>query len=91
MLFPQQRSYQVLLEPAREAHGQLHSEAPRLVVPATGDTIARAHGWAVLRALHVTGVVAAIIFAGLAVLTLTMRPATRTAPAALPDYEATRS
>ncbi|MFB7221293.1 MFS transporter [Streptomyces sp. NPDC056227] len=41
--------------------------------------------------LHVTGVVAAVIFAGLAVLILTMRPATRTTPAALPDYEATRS
>ncbi|MFI0454433.1 MFS transporter [Actinomadura sp. 6N118] len=41
--------------------------------------------------LHVTGVVAAVIFAGLAVLILTMRPATRTTPAALPDYQATRS
>ncbi|KAB2339658.1 MFS transporter [Actinomadura rudentiformis] len=41
--------------------------------------------------LHVTGVVAAAIFAGLAVLILTMRPATRTTPATLPDYEATRS
>ncbi|GAA5022886.1 MFS transporter [Actinopolymorpha pittospori] len=41
--------------------------------------------------LHVTGVVATVIFAGLAVLVLTMRPATRTTPAALPDYEATRS
>ncbi|MGW5366339.1 MFS transporter [Actinopolymorpha pittospori] len=41
--------------------------------------------------LHVTGVVATVIFAGLAVLVLTMRPATRTSPAALPDYEATRS
>ncbi|MEV1174189.1 MFS transporter, partial [Nonomuraea sp. NPDC049784] len=42
--------------------------------------------------LHVTGVVAAVIFAGLAVLVLTMRPAaTRTTPAALHDYEATRS
>lgn len=40
--------------------------------------------------LHVTGVVAAVIFAGLAVLILTMRPATRTTPAALPDYEAAR-
>ncbi|MEV4746939.1 MFS transporter [Streptosporangium sp. NPDC049248] len=40
--------------------------------------------------LHVTGVVAAVLFAGLAVLILTMRPATRTTPAALPDYEATR-
>jgi MFS family permease len=35
--------------------------------------------------LHVTGVIAALIFAGLAVLILTMRPATRTTPAALPD------
>ncbi|WP_433357061.1 MFS transporter [Microtetraspora malaysiensis] len=41
--------------------------------------------------LHVTGVIATVIFVGLAVLVLTMRPATRTAPAALPDYEATRS
>ncbi|MFC5827781.1 hypothetical protein [Nonomuraea insulae] len=42
-------------------------------------------------ALHVTGVVAAVIFAGLAVLTLTMRPAARTTQAALPDYETARS
>ncbi|MBZ4014848.1 MFS transporter [Streptomyces purpurogeneiscleroticus] len=42
-------------------------------------------------ALHVTGVIAALLFAGLAVLVLTMRPASRTAPATLPDYEATRS
>ncbi|MER8089751.1 MFS transporter [Streptomyces sp. NPDC087532] len=41
--------------------------------------------------LHVTGVVAAVIFAGLAALILAMRPETRTAPAALPEYEATRS
>lgn len=41
--------------------------------------------------LHVTGVVAAVIFAGLAVLILAMRPETRTVPAALPDYEATRA
>ncbi|WP_413752956.1 MFS transporter [Streptomyces sp. R-74717] len=41
--------------------------------------------------LHVTGVIAAVVFAGLAVLILTMRPATRTTPAALPDHEATRS
>ncbi|WP_428833942.1 MFS transporter [Microbispora maris] len=34
--------------------------------------------------LHVTGVVAAVVFAGPAVLVLAMRPATRTAPAALP-------
>ncbi|MFB7529275.1 MFS transporter [Streptomyces sp. NPDC056178] len=41
--------------------------------------------------LHVTGVVAAVIFAGLAAMILAMRPETRTVPAALPDYEATRS
>ena len=41
--------------------------------------------------LHVTGVVAAVIFAGLAVLILTMRPATRARRAALPGYEAARS
>jgi MFS transporter, DHA2 family, multidrug resistance protein len=41
--------------------------------------------------LHVTGGVAAVIFAGLAVLILTMHPATRPAPAALHDYEETRS
>jgi MFS transporter, DHA2 family, multidrug resistance protein len=41
--------------------------------------------------LHVTGVVAAVVFAGLAVLILTMRPATRTIPAALPEPAATRS
>jgi DHA2 family multidrug resistance protein-like MFS transporter len=41
--------------------------------------------------LHVTGGIAAVIFAGLAVLILAMHPATRPAPAALHDYEATRS
>ena len=41
--------------------------------------------------LHVTGVIAAVIFAALTVLILTMRPATRTAPAALPGSEAARS
>ncbi|GAA4616864.1 MFS transporter [Actinoallomurus liliacearum] len=41
--------------------------------------------------LHVTGVVAAVIFAASAILVLTMRPATRTAPTALPDYEAAGS
>ncbi|MEU7835598.1 MULTISPECIES: MFS transporter [unclassified Nonomuraea] len=40
--------------------------------------------------VHVTGVIAAVIFAGLAVLMLTMRPAPRTTPAALPDYQAAR-
>nr|WP_264294875.1 MFS transporter [Microbispora sitophila] len=38
--------------------------------------------------LHVTGVVAAVIFAGLAVLVVAMRPAARTAPAAPPHHEA---
>ncbi|MGP3974011.1 MFS transporter [Streptomyces sp. 8N114] len=41
--------------------------------------------------LHVIGVVAAVIFAGLAALVLTMRPAARTAPAALPEPGTTRS
>jgi DHA2 family multidrug resistance protein-like MFS transporter len=41
--------------------------------------------------LHVTGGVAVVIFAGLAVLILTMHQATRTTPVALHDYEATRS
>ncbi|WP_030177008.1 MFS transporter [Spirillospora albida] len=35
--------------------------------------------------LHVTGGIAAVIFAGLVVLVLTMRPATRTAPTAVTD------
>ncbi|MFD0971223.1 MFS transporter [Plantactinospora endophytica] len=39
--------------------------------------------------LHVTGVAATVIFAGLAVLVLAMRPAPRTPTAALPDYETT--
>jgi MFS transporter, DHA2 family, multidrug resistance protein len=41
--------------------------------------------------LHVTGSVAAAIFAGLAVLILTMHPATQPAPATPHDYETTRS
>ena len=40
--------------------------------------------------LHVTGVIAAVIFAGLAALTLAMRPATRTTPAMRAGHEATR-
>ncbi|MFJ2033027.1 hypothetical protein [Streptosporangium sp. NPDC087985] len=51
----------------------------------TGNYFGSSLGFALL------GVVAAVIFAGLAVLILTMRPATRTTPAALPNYEATRS
>ncbi|MEU7910294.1 hypothetical protein [Microbispora bryophytorum] len=38
--------------------------------------------------LHVTGVIAAVVFAGLAVLVLAMRPRTRTAAAAVPGREA---
>ncbi|GAA3655984.1 MFS transporter [Nonomuraea antimicrobica] len=41
--------------------------------------------------LHVTGVVAAVILAGTAVLALAMRPAARTARTTSPDYETTRS
>ena len=41
--------------------------------------------------VHVIGVIAAVIFAGLAVLILAMRPATRSTPPALPDYEVARS
>ncbi|MEV0353528.1 MFS transporter [Nonomuraea sp. NPDC050680] len=41
--------------------------------------------------VHLTGVIAAVIFTGLAILILAMRPATGTAPAALPDYEPARS
>ncbi|WP_431676558.1 MFS transporter [Kitasatospora sp. KL5] len=40
--------------------------------------------------LHVTGAVAAAVFAGLACLTLAMRPAPRTTAAPVPEYEATR-
>ncbi|MET8159399.1 MFS transporter [Sphaerisporangium sp. NPDC005289] len=46
---------------------------------------------AFLAGLHVTGVVAALIFAGTAILIHTMRSATRTTTPALPDYEAARS
>ncbi|MGW0070414.1 MFS transporter [Streptosporangium sandarakinum] len=41
--------------------------------------------------LHVTGVVTAVIFTGLAVLVLTMRPAAQDTPAALPEHEAAHS
>ncbi|WP_199853198.1 MFS transporter [Plantactinospora sp. BC1] len=39
--------------------------------------------------LHVTGLISAIIFAGLAVLILAMRPGTRSTPATVPEYETT--
>ncbi|MGV9596451.1 MFS transporter [Streptosporangium sandarakinum] len=41
--------------------------------------------------LHVTGVITAVIFAGLAVLVMTMRPAAQDTPAVLPGHEAARS
>ncbi|MER7986837.1 hypothetical protein ABTY53_14740 [Streptomyces noursei] len=47
--------------------------------------------------LHVTGVIAAVLFAGLAVLIVAMRPtpspttAVPTAPVDVPDYEAIRA
>ncbi|GGX27307.1 MFS transporter [Streptomyces noursei] len=41
--------------------------------------------------LHTTGVIAAVVFAGSAVLVHTMRQPNRSTPAALPTYETTRS
>ncbi|MEV5988543.1 MFS transporter [Streptomyces sp. NPDC052051] len=51
-----------------------------------GVALLRAARAAFTASLHVTGVIAAIVFAGLSVLVLAMRPATRTAPAPLPEY-----
>jgi MFS transporter, DHA2 family, multidrug resistance protein len=59
--------------------------------PSQGAELLHTAREAFTASLHVTGVAAAVIFAGLAALTWTMRPAARTSPAALPDYEATRS
>ena len=42
-------------------------------------------------ALHVNGVIAAVIFTGLAVLMPAMRPAGRTSPAVMPGCEVARS
>jgi MFS transporter, DHA2 family, multidrug resistance protein len=55
-----------------------------------GELLQAAHE-AFTASLHVTGVVAAVIFAGLAVLILAMRPAARATPAARPEYEAPHS
>jgi DHA2 family multidrug resistance protein-like MFS transporter len=78
--------------------------ASRHMPAGQGTELLHAAREAFTASLHVTGIVAAVIFAGLAALTLTMRPATpaaapaaSTAPAApaaaaFPDYEdATRS
>ncbi|MEU6019488.1 MFS transporter [Streptomyces sp. NPDC047515] len=65
--------------------------AGRRLPPGQGAELLRTAREAFTVGLHVTGVVAAVIFAGLAVLVLAMRPVTRTVPAALPGYEATRS
>jgi DHA2 family multidrug resistance protein-like MFS transporter len=59
--------------------------------PSQGAELPHTAREAFTASLHVTGVAAAVIFAGLAALTWTMRPAARTTLAALPDYEATRS
>ncbi|GGP91298.1 MFS transporter [Streptosporangium pseudovulgare] len=56
-----------------------------------GAELLRAAREAFTASLHVTGVVAAVIFAGLAVLVLTMRPAAPDIPAALPEHEAAHS
>ncbi|MCC9308265.1 hypothetical protein LN042_14405 [Kitasatospora sp. RB6PN24] len=40
--------------------------------------------------LHVVGLVAAVFFAGPALLVLTMRPEVRSAPSAVPEYEEVR-
>lgn len=65
--------------------------ASRHLPASQGAELLHAARVAFTASLHVTGVIAALIFAGLAVLTLTMRPATQAKPAALPSYEATRS
>jgi DHA2 family multidrug resistance protein-like MFS transporter len=65
--------------------------ASRHLPDSQGAELLHAARGAFTASLHVTGVAAAVIFAGLAALTWTMRPAARTTPAALPDYEATRS
>ncbi|TYB38368.1 MFS transporter [Actinomadura chibensis] len=57
-----------------------------------GATLLDAAREAFTASLHVTGVVAAAVFVGAAVLVLTMRrPAAPPAPAELPEYTATRS
>jgi DHA2 family multidrug resistance protein-like MFS transporter len=65
--------------------------ASRHLPPSQGTELLHAARDAFTVSLHVTGGVAAVIFAGLAVLILTMHAETRPAPAALHDYEATRS
>ncbi|MBB2746625.1 UNVERIFIED_ORG: DHA2 family multidrug resistance protein-like MFS transporter [Microbispora rosea subsp. rosea] len=62
--------------------------AGRHLPAAQGAQLLHAAREAFTAGLHVTGVVAAVVFAGLAVLVLAMRPATRTAPAALPHHGA---
>jgi DHA2 family multidrug resistance protein-like MFS transporter len=56
--------------------------------PSQGAELLHAAREAFTASLHVA---AAVIFAGLATLTWTMRPAARTSPAPPPGYEATRS
>ncbi|GAA5185412.1 MFS transporter [Rugosimonospora acidiphila] len=59
--------------------------ASRHLPASQGAELLHAARGAFTASLHVTGVVAATIFVGLAALILAMRPATRTTPAALPD------
>jgi len=65
--------------------------ASRYLPDSQGTALLHAAREAFTASLHVTGVVVAVIFTGLAVLILTMHPATRSAPAAPPGHEATRS
>ncbi|MEO3782352.1 MFS transporter [Actinocorallia sp. B10E7] len=65
--------------------------ASRRLPDGQGAELLRTAREAFTAGLHVTGVIAAVIFAGLAVLILAMRPTTRTAPDPLPDYEVARS
>ncbi len=64
--------------------------ASRRLPAGQGTELLHAARAAFTASLHVTSVVTAVIFAGLAVLILVMRPAARSAPAPLPDLEATR-
>ncbi|MCP2262196.1 MFS transporter, DHA2 family, multidrug resistance protein [Streptoalloteichus tenebrarius] len=65
--------------------------ASRHLPAAQGAQLLRTAREAFTTSLHVTGVVAAVIFAGMAVLILTMRPATHTVPIATPGQEVTHA
>ncbi|MEV0146132.1 MFS transporter [Nonomuraea sp. NPDC050733] len=65
--------------------------ASRRLPAGQGAELLHAAREAFTASLHVIGVVAAVVFVASALLVLTMRPPTRTTPATLPDYEATRA